>query len=352
MPLPKAPSFGSSEYWNARFTSNPNPFEWLEAPNSLDPYLVEALKNSNEEEPEVLHIGCGTSLLSYHLRAHVKSPRHIHNLDYSDVAIEVGRKREVDIFASEHEQEAESLGNDVNQNSSSTTTDDTDSRKTAARTELAVIGSSEPLYMRWSSANLLSHSSVLKVCQPASYSIVVDKSTSDSIACSEDVYIPLPYPVRTSKMIEIPPAKASRSSEPIHPVHMLALHLALVTKPGGKWISLSYSSDRFPFLPGHVPGRFESDPSPSKSPASTSVTSTEEEDFEDGLDDNLDEISQQVLDQGFPHPGGLWRLEGKYEIEVPEPHNLVNGGEVHRPKILHWVYILARTDVELIAMSD
>ncbi|PSN59083.1 hypothetical protein BS50DRAFT_509142, partial [Corynespora cassiicola Philippines] len=47
-------------YWDNRFTSNSHPFEWLEAPNALDPYLVAALNEASEPQPQVLHIGCDT----------------------------------------------------------------------------------------------------------------------------------------------------------------------------------------------------------------------------------------------------------------------------------------------------
>lgn len=37
---PRAPSFGSQDYWNLRFSSNAGPFEWLEASGALDTYLT------------------------------------------------------------------------------------------------------------------------------------------------------------------------------------------------------------------------------------------------------------------------------------------------------------------------
>jgi hypothetical protein len=80
-PKVPVPSFGSQDYWNTRFMANSNPFEWLEAPTVLDPFLVDALNTTADPDPRLLHIGCGTSLLSYHLRAHVKNPAQIHNVD-------------------------------------------------------------------------------------------------------------------------------------------------------------------------------------------------------------------------------------------------------------------------------
>ncbi|KAF2274564.1 uncharacterized protein EI97DRAFT_422255 [Westerdykella ornata] len=278
---PQPPSFGSQEYWDTRFTSNSNPFEWLEAPTALDSYLVEALRSTEDESPQILHIGCGTSLLSYHLRAHVDNPELIHNLDYSDVAIKVGKQREIDIY------EGEVVQSPANR---------------------------DMRYMRWSTADLLSHSSLLHVCNPNTYYVIVDKSTSDSIACSEDVYVPLPYPIGTTSDISTSPV--AESPEPIHPLHILAIHLALVTKPGAYWISLSYSEDRFPFLPH-----------PSAHASAT---------------------HHDLIDNGFPDPGQLWRLEARHEIEVLQsPTGDAADKVVHRPRVVHWVYVLRRTDVEV-----
>ncbi|PSN72787.1 hypothetical protein BS50DRAFT_482795 [Corynespora cassiicola Philippines] len=286
---PQPPSFGSQQYWDNRFTSNSHPFEWLEAPNALDPYLVAALNQASEPQPQVLHIGCGTSLLSYHLRAHVDNPVQIHNVDYSKVAVEVGKKREIDIYDKTEESTLSSTPQDK--------------------------GST---HMRWSSADLLDHSSLLQACDPSAYSIIVDKSTSDSIACADDVYVPLPYHIGTRAPRRRSTA-LTKSTEPIHPLHILAIHLALVAKPGAKWISLSYSMDRYP--------------------------------FEDAiLDEDLDNIPQKVIDSGLPDPATLWRLEGKYEIEVPPQESPQGNGAAfttHRPKVLHWVYVLVRTDVEV-----
>ena len=201
------PSYGSQEYWNKRFTTEPEPFEWLEAPDVLDSYLQDALSNSHDANPEVLHIGCGTSMLSYHLRTIIKEPECIHNLDYSNVAIRLGRQREKELCNDERFEDQQ-------------TTDSATSE-----------------FMRWDAVDVLDHKSLLKACQPGAYSIIIDKSTSDCIACCDDVHIRLPYVVdvwsETPTNMEL-----RRSPEPIHPLHVLAVHLALATKPGACWIAL------------------------------------------------------------------------------------------------------------------
>jgi hypothetical protein len=297
----KPPAFGSQDYWNQRFTSNSNPFEWLEAPDVLDPYLESALEDIADPEPQLLHIGCGTSLLSYHLAGHVQSPEQIHNVDYSDVAIKIGQDRELEML----HQQAE----DRNNNTPS-------SPENNMRRKFP---------MRWSSADLLSHTSLLGTCRPSSYSVIVDKSTCDSIACADDVYVPLPYQVTTTSpqiCTTIRQQPLTESSEPVHPVHILAVHLALVTKPGGTWIALSYSTERFPFIDGDSSGFY----------------------------DDLNDIPAKVIDSGFPNPSKLWRLRCKYEIEPPAPQmpdGTQDSALVHRPKVLHWVYVMERTDVKL-----
>ncbi|KAF1938341.1 hypothetical protein EJ02DRAFT_457966 [Clathrospora elynae] len=54
MPSKQPPAFGSQAHWDHRFTSNTDPFEWLEAPNVLDAYIVATLRTTNDEEPELL----------------------------------------------------------------------------------------------------------------------------------------------------------------------------------------------------------------------------------------------------------------------------------------------------------
>lgn len=246
----------------------------------LDPFLLDAINNSEVAEPKLLHIGCGTSMLSQHLNSLVNKPGQIHNLDYSEIAVDLGRKREKELSKPEVFED---------------------------RQATCPVESS----MKWDTVDMLDHKSFLRVCRPGSYSIIVDKSTSDSIACSDDVKIPLPY------TIDIPsdqPLDLSirEAPEPIHPLHVLAVHLALMAKPGARWIALSYSEDRFPFA--------------------------------DGLYSSRPHLS------GFPDTGLLWKLVYKQEIggqEEPKTHVNAAGTVTHQPKVVHWVYVLQRTEVPL-----
>jgi hypothetical protein len=129
--------------------------------------------------------------------------------------------------------------------------------------------------MRWDAIDLLDHNSLLIACKRGAYSVIIDKSTSDSIACADDVHIPLPYPIGLHDLTY--DSDLIQSPDPVHPLHIIAIHLALVTRPGARWIALSYSNDRFPF----VDGLYSSRP-------------------------NL---------PGFPDTGTLWKLLDNSEVE-------------------------------------
>lgn len=281
MPPKPSPSFGSQEYWNTRFKSDKTPFEWLEGPNSLDPPIIEALRLAKDGLPQILHIGSGSSLLSSHLRTHATDANQIHNLDYSDIAIQLGRMSEKEIYDKPNEKNQNPVG-----------------------------------LMRWDVVDLLDHNSLLKVCQPNAYAVIVDKSTSDAIACSEDVHLSLPYPVSANPYAPID-LENRTSSEPVHPLNVLAVHLAIVAKPGAHWIALSYSDDRFPFLSGP--------------------------------------LRDTTLDQSFPDPCSLWTLVDKRADEASEPDTPAknpNGAIVHKAKVFNYLYILERTNVPLSVRGD
>jgi hypothetical protein len=353
---PAPPSFGSQEYWDKRFTANPTPFEWLEAPTVLDPHIIDALRETELSEPQLLHIGCGTSLLSYHLCAHVKDPEQIHNLDYSDVAVKLGREREVEIFMAgtpPSEENAQQRNPTINGSSVKPRQGTVEPNQEKVPNTSA---SSSSSYMRWSSANLLDHISLLQVCQTSAYSIVVDKSTSDSIACSDDLYVPLPYHVMaaSAQSTEI---NVTESPEPLHPLHVMAVHLALVTKPRGRWISLSYSMDRYPFLqlPASESANGSSQPAQPTASVSQASQHSNHADGDDATSDNevsldadLRPVPGKSINENFPDPSTLWTLVGKFDIEPQVTPEASNGnGTTHRPKVPHWIYVLERTNVPL-----
>ena len=89
-----APEYGTALYWESRFRSDPNAYEWLVSPDCFHDPVLSALKTSATPNPKLLHIGCGSSELSYHLRFLVDEPAQVHNVDFSKEAIELGRKHD------------------------------------------------------------------------------------------------------------------------------------------------------------------------------------------------------------------------------------------------------------------
>ena len=313
MPL-EPPTYGSREYWDQRFAKDSAPFDWLSAPDALDPFITDALRSTANPEPEILHIGCGSSLLSCHLRAHVEIPKQVHNVDYSEIAVDIGRQREVDLL--EHESKEKSSAKHASGNITS-------EHSEIENTAVPVNGSTDA-FMRWDSIDLLDLNRLLEVCKPNTYSVIIDKSTSDSIACADDMDISLPYPLSCGPETRREHIPGQTSS--VYPVQLMAVHLALVTKPGARWISLSYSAERYYFL---------------DAASSYSSVSAEQEQEPDGA---------------LPDVRLLWRVLGKYELEAPEMQ--ASGRErdrasvAHSPKVCHWVHVLERTEIPVVVRNE
>lgn len=310
---PTPPPFAQSTYWDERFTKNPAAFDWLLPANCLDRPIIDALRASPNPRPRLLHIGCGTSILSLHLRTHVDDPRQVHNTDFSRVAIDLGARWERDVFESD-----QALPQDPEE-SSDGETPPTEQPQPRANSQTA-----RPPRMRWSTLDLLSLPSIRRLAEDereedgsAPYDIIVDKSTCDAISCGDDQLIPLPYPLRTTSPTY--PSPTPPPTMPLHPLHLLALHLAALVPPAGRWIALSYSAHRFPFF----------EPFPEK--------------VEEGR------LDGEAVEKGWlVHPGRLWRLVGKEMVEVEEESGGEEKGQVvHRPKTAHWVYAMVRTEVEM-----
>ncbi|CAD0092387.1 unnamed protein product [Aureobasidium mustum] len=151
----------------------------------------------------------------------------------------------------------------------------------------------------WSTLDLLSASQILDFGSSGDrYDVIIDKSTSDAITCAEDVTIELPYQIGNICAAQF---TSSTTIETVFPPDILAVHLAYLANPGCQWIVLSYSSSRF------------------------SHWSDE---------DNI---------EGLPHPRELWTIARHEKIEQPpNPEDTV-----HRPPVMHHLYVLRRTDLQL-----
>ncbi|KAI5357945.1 putative S-adenosyl-L-methionine-dependent methyltransferase [Septoria linicola] len=297
------PDFASQEYWDNRFRKDSKPFDWLVPGKVIRDIAAEVIEKTNLEQPEILHIGCGTAD-SHSLRSLVKHPRHVLNVDYSEPAIQAGSKREQELLTSA---QIESLLVPGKHDS-------------VQDTEL-------PPAMRWSCKDLLSLHSALSLLHTQQddgklFDLVLDKSTSDSISCGPNVPLSLPYPLSINGWSRRVLGSGTTQLRDVHPLHVLALHLAALTRPGtGRWIVISYSEERFPFLP----------------PFPATVAN--------GM------LSDDVIQAGFTHPHQLWRLEAKEQINLDEGNETLaerkkrlSMGYVHQPRVSHWLYILRRTD--------
>jgi hypothetical protein len=302
---PQPPSFASQDYWESRFQHNNSSFDWLLPASRLDEHIADAISSCNSSRPRILHIGSGTSLLSFHLRNHVQNPSRIHNVDFSAQAIEWGRINENRIFGSEKGDASSTTSDEATSN---------DCRKDFKR-------QAEDQWMNWSQVSLLSLHSVLSACPTFDYTLIVDKSCSDAIACGEDLEVTLPFALRdaSNDLSDLAISTMKRDvltrSHFVHPINVLALHLALVAPPGARWIAISYSTDRFSFIT-----------TPLSSEASLPV---------------------ELLTSGFPLPSDYWTLLQKDSIELDQALDESSSEIVHRPIVSHWVYVLERTEKNL-----
>lgn len=148
--------------------------------------------------------------------------------------------------------------------------------------------------MHWVCGDLLDWQSLNAACSKfAPFSLIVDKSTGDALACGLDVDVALPF---------LP----GRPSVEIGPLALLALHLAALVRPGAYWVAMSYSTTRFDFLDDSLP-----------------------------------------LDiPGVSTPGALWTVEHTEETEAFQQP--IEGAEhVHRPPVVNHIYVLRRTETPL-----
>lgn len=294
------PAFASQEYWEERFAKDCTPFDWLLPAQTLRDIVSDSLDAATLKEAEILHIGCGTSDSSI-LRELVNDPPQIHNVDYSQAALDASVLREQGAQNKEEE------------------------------SEILVVSRPQPdpsRRMRWSCLDVLSLGSTLSLLEQQMevgklFDLILDKSTSDSISCGSDVSLQLPYFLSVNGWTRGILGSGVAQLAEIHPLHVLAVHLAALTTPRtGKWIAISYSEDRFPFLPPYP--------------------QTSSHGF----------LPDSVIKAGFAHPRQLWSLETKRKIDLnskkeetlAERKKRLSSPQVHRPRVSHWLYVMVRTE--------
>ena len=138
--------------------------------------------------------------------------------------------------------------------------------------------------------------------------VVVDKSTSDAVSCAEDVVYDgqetlSGTPRDAHPLIADLVQRSTQKKLELHPLEVLAVHLASAVEPGGIWIALSYSSDRFPFLKKH------------------------------------DEVAG-LLDVGL-----FWEVERIEPVSTGAEKEEAATRTVYTPEVSNYLYILRRTNV-------
>lgn len=281
-------SFGDREYWDARYIERRDDFEWLLPATALDSAIGAAVESAKEkvQSPRLIHLGCGTSSLSYHLREFVGRPGLVNNVDFSGPAIEMCRERERELFGGCSKGENGENGDKFEG-------------------------------MEWTVVDLLSATDVTRLAPEGTppYDVIVDKSTCDSVCCADDVSMP---PSSLLRAVDVTPADpevvACPLVEGIHPLDMLGITVAYLAPPGTHWVALSYSNARFEnWFPEHGP------PPPAWIRGEKNC---------------------------LPDPGRLWELKSWEAIPAEQREGKAELG-VHTPQILHYVYVLVRTDVRL-----
>lgn len=203
------PDFSSSEYWSNRFaTEIHNPFEWLANSELVIPSIIDSIRSVISSRPEarhrsplsVLHFGCGTSSLGDDVLKALKTCKDI------DTHIELVNSDYV----------AQSL----------------------KPPEDVMPRESTPII----NLNVLSPLELLLASPQSGWDLLIDKSTADAISCGPDL------PPST-----IPNNVPGRALIPA--IEKLADCLADVTRKGGRWVCISYSSARFPFLDSNLSSR-------------------------------------------------------------------------------------------------
>jgi EEF1A lysine methyltransferase 4 len=282
------PSFGALEYWEQRFRQNDKAFDWLLPSAQVRDIAAEVIAEAPQCPTRILHIGCGTSDLSTELRSLVRHGGQVCNVDYSQAAVEAGEAQKV------------------------------------KRLDTIAPPSLERLCL-WRQADLLALPDIERLLYDSDadgrlFTVIIDKGTSDSIACANNVEISLPYPMiaRDSKGSDHG-TEGHVEKARVHPLNLLAVHLAALVAPGtGRWLAVSYTNDRFPFFPAG---------------AKTEA---------DGL------LTEETLAAGLPDPARLWNLHQKWRVKAAHEENIDSDtSTVHRPEVWHWIYVLARTDVEV-----
>jgi hypothetical protein len=182
--------YSSQSYWESRLAKERETgYEWL-VPTSLILPIISEHGITTSHCTQILHFGCGSSFLGHELQS------------------AFGRKVKV-----------------------------TDADYAATGLRPNIVGphdcSRSPEEVPLLDLDVLSLPSVVAASPAEGWDLLVDKSTADAISCG-------------------PPCGQSKGSPSDdaeqEAIEVLCRNLAQVTRPAGRWVSISYSSERFDFL--------------------------------------------------------------------------------------------------------
>ncbi|RPD82411.1 hypothetical protein L226DRAFT_25345 [Lentinus tigrinus ALCF2SS1-7] len=270
------PDYELQSYWNARF-ENEHHFEWLgDGSDTILPHIRSHLSRSRISSHSslrpcrLLHIGAGTSSLAERIR-------ELYHDVYGDEANE------------------QAIVN----------TDFAENLVARMQEHEASLAQGRPgKGMRWVCVDAMKWDDMRAVLGSSgedpkdTFDLVVDKSTSDAISCREDVVYksedPGGHPAFNDYL-----ATHERQAISLAPVEVLAVHLASLVKPGGLWVALTFSSNRFAFL-------------------------------------SLPEAAELVL----PRASRYWTVEDIQTIDAPTGME----GRGYAPIVQHYVFLLRRKE--------
>lgn len=299
-----APEYASEEYWNKFIESKSEAFDWLLESSTVFS-IVKDIISEHAAPTGLLHVGFGNSDLTWNLPRLVEHASQVHNVDFAESAVSRGmQEEEQQISKKKRDDRIDEVW---------------ESEGPGTEESMTSCPSNSNARMRWSQVDLLSLESIDSTFSFRNedskdrYSLVIDKSTSDSVALGPDLSVNIPYRLSTNILTDESTSKTIK----IHPVNLLAVHLAALTIPSeGRWVAISFSEDRFPFLPKEIHSKQEDE----------------------------DEELEEVVNSGFPDPRSLWRLEKKWSVAAPPEAEHLNEPTAFRPEVLRWIYVLVRTE--------
>ncbi|WWC62308.1 uncharacterized protein I303_104904 [Kwoniella dejecticola CBS 10117] len=308
--MPPTTDFSSAEYWSKRFESEES-FEWLISDKDLLPFVNDNLPvsfvqpegNVNHDLSErvfnVLHFGSGSSSLGKSLQRHLN--RHCYNTH---------KKKRIQIYDSDYVQTPyTSFPTPSNPNPIP--------NPSPSPTQEQDIGEDEDV-VPFLLIDVLSLDSLQTTSSQngvSRWDLIIDKSTCDAISCS---------PSLPPDTIKINGEAGSIGGSPSDAVERLLFNLSRVTENGARWISISYSSNRF------------------------SLPDTKSESTSNSASDP-NQKSDSPGKQSIPEKYG-WKLVDKRMIST----TYIPGGKrvkdpktgeeriVHEPETGVWMYVLER----------